>query len=281
MLRPAVFPAGEPIQDFEAPVWDPLFSVASGTWVDVPVPPLAAGASDVQLLAVRFVDPGHPESDLGPRYRLWLRNNSPEAIVTPFDVLALASNDQQFAAELPQASARLDGIEASEIVSVDLRLPVGALSLARDERGRPAPFSRLHVVVDSRGEISTDAIPTNNGAIVSRLDVLPVDPALFSADQSSGSVGSLLTLSGEGLGPEPGQVVVSVGDLQLNAQIEGWYDLGIRVQLPVLQLAEAQDVQLLVIRGDGVASNPLPFKLLPAEADGLPPALDDQARVEF
>ena len=38
--------------------------------------PWSPAQFDLQLLAVRFVDPGHPDQKLGPRYRVWFRNNS-------------------------------------------------------------------------------------------------------------------------------------------------------------------------------------------------------------
>lgn len=276
VVRPYDVPAGPELTDFEIPTWDLLYDVPSGTWVDVPLPQLATGADDLQLLAVRFVDPGHPERNLGPRYRVWLRNSGSRAIDTGFNVLVLAANDQRPDAASPQATVRVSTIDAGTIKAVDLRLPAAVASLSRDDQGRAAPFSQLHIVVDSHREVATDALPMNNGAIVPRREVLPVDPAIFSADQSEAAAGSLIVLAGEGFGPEPGQVVVSVGDLQLSAQIEGWYDLGIRIRLPELQLAAAQDVKLLVIRGDTAASNPISFKLLPGEAGNLPKAEPQQ-----
>ena len=272
VVRPYEYPAGPQLTNFDAPEWQLLYNVPSGTWVNVPPPNLLPGADDLQLLAVRFVDPGHPERDLGPRYRVWFRNNSQRAIDSGFNVLVLVSVDQQASEQNPQASVRVSSIDALAIKAVDLRLPMASATMARDEQGRAAPFTQLHVIVDSHVETTGDAIPLNNGAVVPRLDVLPVDPALFSADRSEGAVGSFVNLAGEGLGPEPGQVIISVGDLQLNAQIEGWYDLGIRVKLPELQLAGAQEVKILVIRGDSAASNPIPFTLLPKTAGDLPAA---------
>lgn len=267
--------------NLDPPVWLPLHEVAAGTWIDVPVPELAAGASDLQLLAVRFVDPGHPEQKLGPRYRVWLRNNGPAVNEGEFNVMILASDDSGPSKASPQAVGRVSSVEPGAIQAFDLRLPETATAMSRDENGRAVPFSQLHVVVDSHVELRADAIPANNGAIVPRQDIVPVDPSLFSADQTEVAVGSSVTLAGEGLGPEPGQVIVSVGDLQLNARIEGWYDLGIRVTLPELQLAGEQEVQLIVIRGDSAVSNPIPLKLLPQGGTELPKAELEPERLEF
>lgn len=289
VVRPLAVEAGPEwaMEPEEQPAaWQPLFAVASGTWVDVPLPELIPGSVDVQLLAVRFVDPGHPEKNLGPRYRVWLRNNGGQPIEAGFNVLALASADERATQLDPQATVRVERVAASAIQAVDIRLPVRSATMDIDEQGRATPFSFLRVIIDSHGEVARDAIPTNNGAVVRRLQVLPVDPAIFQADKNDAAVGSVVNLAGEGFGPEPGQVVVSVGELQLNAQIEGWYDLGIRVQLPALQLAAAQEVKLLVIRGDGAASNPLPFTLLSGDGAGLPPAepkedAEEPERLEF
>ena len=60
---------------WETPVFVPLPAVGCGTWVDLKPVVVAAATSDLQLVAVRFVDPGHPEEKLGPRYRVWFRNN--------------------------------------------------------------------------------------------------------------------------------------------------------------------------------------------------------------
>ena len=59
---------------------------------------------DLQLLAVRFVDPGHPEEKLGPRYRVWFRNNSDRRSTQPFNVMLFAGNDDQLTADLPAAA---------------------------------------------------------------------------------------------------------------------------------------------------------------------------------
>ena len=103
------------------PVWTPLPVVSCGTWVDVA--PVVVGAEyDLQLLAIRFVDGGHPEEQLGPRYRVWFRNNSTRAIHVPFNVMLFASVDGSLSDDLPQAGVRVTSIEAGEVQAVDVRL---------------------------------------------------------------------------------------------------------------------------------------------------------------
>ncbi len=241
------------------PVWYELPVAVCGTWIDVE-PVLIDEGLDLQLLAVRFVDPGHLELCEGPRFRVWARNNSARTIVKGFNVLLLAANTREAVTELPQAGVRVDSIEPGEIKAFDIRLPFEASTLGRDASGNATPFSQLHVLVDSHREIP-EAFEENNGAVIARGDILPVDPAIFGADSMTPLAGTELNIAGEGFGPEPGQVLVHVGGIELQAEIEGWYDLGVRVKLPSLALASPTDAQLIVIRGDTAASNPLPIQL--------------------
>ena len=257
---------------YDYPVWQPLPVVTCGTWIDVP-PVVYDSGTDLQLLATRFVDNGHPDQNLGPRYRVWLRNNGPLSTTVPFNVLLVAGNDLVPSVDLPQAGAIVNGIDAGEIQSVDIRLPLAANRLGLNPEGLRIPFNYLHVLVDSHREL-VESNESNNGSVVARNDILPVDPAVFSSDVSVGAPGTIINLAGEGLGPEPGQVIVSVNGLQLQAEIHGWYDLGVRIALPNIALAGAVDADILVIRGDGAAANPLDFDLVPAsmmDDASLPP----------
>jgi hypothetical protein len=256
------------------PTWQPLYTDVAGTWIDVPATVVDSG-NDVQLLAVRFVDPGHPEKQLGPRYRIWLRNNGTTPITTPFDVVLLAANAQEPSEGLPDAGVRVETMEVDQTQAVDIRLPFAANTLATDDQGRKVPFKYLHVFVDARRELN-DVTPDNNGAVIERSQIQQVDPAIFSADTDVAPSGGLLNIAGEGFGPEPGQVVITVQGLELQAQIHGWYDLGIHFQLPDLPLVTEAQAELIVVRGDGAASNPLPIKLTPAapapnEEEFVPP----------
>ncbi|MDC0176405.1 hypothetical protein OAJ60_05680, partial [Planctomycetaceae bacterium] len=95
------------------PTWISLPVVSSGTWVDVA--PARATGRDLQLLAVRFVDAGHPDQKLGPRYRVWFRNNSDKKIRDDFNVMLLASNDREPSRDIPQAGVEVDKIDAGAI----------------------------------------------------------------------------------------------------------------------------------------------------------------------
>jgi hypothetical protein len=249
---------------WQPPVWVTLPETPSGTWVDVQKPVVPEAQTDLQLLAVRFVDPGHPDEKLGPRYRVWFRNNSAEPIEKPFNVMLFAGNDDKLTADLPRSGVRVKAIEAGDIQSVDIRLPMEATTMWHDADGNPAPFQVLQAMVDANREI-VDATRTNNGAAISRDEVLSIDPAAFEADPTKLTAGSEMILAGEGLGPQPGQVLVSVGGKELQAEVLGWYDLGVRINVPRLELSEPTQAEVVVVRGDGAATNPVKVTLLPGE----------------
>lgn len=251
----------------EVPVWEPLPATACGTWVDVE-PIVVQQQYDLQLLAVRFVDPGHPEEQLGPRYRVWLRNNSNRPVTQPFNVTLVASNEAKPRPGSPQAGVRVISIEAGDTQSVDIRLPFEASQLGRDAAGQAIPFSTLHVLVDANREVP-EVNRGNNGVSLARAEVLPVDPAAFEVDPTDVQGGAEVALAGEGFGPEPGRLIVQISGQEVEMEILGWYDLGVRARLPRLGTVAPTQADLIVIRGDGAAANPLQITVTPGVA---PPA---------
>jgi hypothetical protein len=257
---------------YSYPVWQPLPVVASGTWVDLP-PATPVANVDLQLLAVRFVDNGHPDQNLGARYRVWLQNNSSAGINGAFNVLLMAGNSADASADLPQAGITIPSMDAGEMKVVDVRLPFAANRMNVVDN-RSTPFNFLHVLVDSHRQLE-DANPANNGAVLARDDILPVDPAAFAPDVTAAAPGALVSIAGEGFGPEPGRLIVSVNGEQTEAMVYGWYDLGVQFELPNVPVTEPTDAEVLVVRGDGAASNPVTVRLAPEtqlEDAALPPA---------
>ena len=248
--------------------------VSCGTWVDVPPVVVPPYRYDLQLLAVRFVDPGHPEERLGPRFRVWYRNNSAEPVTQGFNVVALASNDPLPRAGLPQAGVRVRSIAPGDTQSVDIRLPAEVNAMGRAPDGSPIPFSNMTVLVDANHEVP-DINPSNNGAQLAREEILPIDPASFEIDTKTGASTGVLGIAGEGYGPQPGQVMVHLGGTETQAEIVGWYDLGVQFKMPTLPLTSPAQAELVVIRGDGAAANPLPMTVMPAApaaaGPGYPP----------
>ena len=247
---------------WELPVWEPMPVADCGTWVDVAPVEVPAAQLDLQILAVRFVDPGHPEEKLGPRYRVWFRNNSTVAINRPFDVLLIAGNNGPLDDKSPTAGTRVASIAAGQTQAVDIRLPFEVQQMGLDEQGRPVPFSTLHVLVDANREID-ETSEINNGTQLAADLVLPVDPCAFEVKPKEVEAGGELLLAGEGLGPEPGRVLVHLGGIEMEAEIVGWYDLGVRFKAPALPLAGPVEAELIVIRQDGLAANPLTVTIGP------------------
>ncbi|HUQ70509.1 MAG TPA: hypothetical protein VM165_13340, partial [Planctomycetaceae bacterium] len=258
-----------PIVYYDYPVWQPLPVVTSGTWVDVP-PAIVDTGFDLQLLAVRFVDPGYKEENDGTRLRVWVRNNSRAAIGAPFNVTIVAANGTELAGDLPQAGVTVPSMDADEVVPIDLRLPYEANRMNILENGQRTPFTHLHILVDSHRDLQEND-EANNGAVIARTDILPVDPAAFSTDVTAAAPGQLVSLAGEGFGPEPGELLVIVGGKPVQAEIYGWYDLGVNFKLPNVDVNDATPVEILVVRGDGAASNPVTISLTPEQLLGQAP----------
>lgn len=253
----------QPWVAWDVPVWTPLPEVPAGTWVEVQRPVVAEEQFDLQVLAVRFVDPGHPDEKIGPRYRVWLRNNSQKAITQPFDVRLFATPGEQVVQNAPQAAVRVTAIEAGDTQSIDIRLPFQGTDAAPGAGDKP-PFQFLHAMADANREIR-DVNLANNGARVPIAEALPVDPAAFETDPKTVAAGGELVIAGEGFGPEPGKVVVHLGNIEMEAEVLGWYDLGVRLKMPDLPLAEATKADLVVIRGDGAAANPVNISVNPPQ----------------
>jgi hypothetical protein len=247
---------------WQTPVWNPLPEVSCGTWVDLSPVEIPAADADLQLVAVRFVDPGHPEEKLGPRYRVWFRNNGSQPITQPFSVMLLAGNDQRMVEGMAQAGVQVTAIDPGAIQSVDIRLPVDVLAMGRDAKGQPTPFSVLHAVVDANQQI-TETTKENNGVRLSPSDVLPVDPATFELKPTAARAGEEILLAGEGFGPQPGRVLVLVNGQELDGEILGWYDLGVQWTLPKLAINGPTEADVVVVRGDGAAANPMKITINP------------------
>jgi hypothetical protein len=272
ICRPIYYSPCSPWVAWQYPVWRPLPIVSCGTWVDVD-PVVLNNGVDLQLLATRFVDPGHPEQQLGPRFRVWFRNNSPFAINQPFNVLLIASTDANAYAGLPEAGVRISGMAAGETQSVDIRLPFAANVMGRDSQNHAVPFSYLNVLVDSHNELS-EVFEDNNGATLVRGDILPVDPVIFAADPAHIEPNGVMHLAAEGIGPEPGKVVIVIGDQEFEAEILGWFDLGVQIRIPDFELNSPTAADLVIVRGDGATSQPLTIEIDPGKTDS---AYEDQA----
>jgi hypothetical protein len=113
------------------------------------------------------------------------------------------------------------------------------------------------------GRVISETYESNNGAALPVGDIEPVDPAAFELDPKTSRVGGEVVVAGEGFGPQPGRVLLHLGGIEMEPEILGWYDLGVHLTLPELPLAGPTEAELIVIRGDGVAANPLQLQITP------------------
>lgn len=267
----------EPVEAVDYQVEEPVVINREGTpdsWVDDEPPAAQEGTDqadvDLELIAIRFVDNGNVEKNIGPRYRVLIRNNGKQPVDHPFNVAAVLGATEEPTERTPRAGKRVEGIDAGQTIAVDIRLPVEANTTAKDADGHSvAQFPKLGVMVDTRNEVE-EQNKENNGMALDRDSILMVDPVVFAADSKQVTLGQEIDLAGEGLGPEAGQVLVKVGNLELQAEIEGWYDLGVRIKMPSLPLAGDTKAELVVIRGDGAAANPMALAV--AATQSAPPA---------
>jgi hypothetical protein len=121
---------------------------------------VAVGGIDVEFTKIAQLDAGDPAKNLAPAYRVWFHNNSTVDINQPFDVSLLAANDEKLSEGLPSASVRVDSLAADETLSVDIRLPIAAMTMGTAD-GQPAPYAYVHTIIDSQNEL-VETNKTNN-----------------------------------------------------------------------------------------------------------------------
>lgn len=124
---------------------------------------------DVEFTSIRQLDAGDASQNLGPAYRVWFHNNTDADINQAFDVALLAANSTTLSADLPYAAVRVDGMAADETMSVDIRLPIGAMTMS-DSDGSQGAFADLHTVIDSQDEL-VETNKVNNHFVAARTDI--------------------------------------------------------------------------------------------------------------
>jgi len=142
-----------------------------GFWFggDYEVADVVEGGIDVEFTSIRQLDAGDPAKNLAPAYRVWFHNNTDVDINQPFDVAILASNEQKLTTNLPYSSVRIDGMAADETMSVDIRLPIEAMSMATVD-GQPGAYTFLHTIIDSQNEL-VETNKANNLSVYARQDI--------------------------------------------------------------------------------------------------------------
>jgi len=130
---------------------------------------VAVGGIDVEYSKIAQLDAGDATQNLGPAYRVWFHNNSSVDINQPFDVALLASNDGKLSQGLPYSSVRINSLAADETTSVDIRLPIAAMTMGSSD-GQPAPYAYVHTIIDSQQEL-VETNKANNLSVDSRDDI--------------------------------------------------------------------------------------------------------------
>jgi hypothetical protein len=128
-------------------------------------------AIDLELVEVRQLDRGDLAQDMGPAYRVTIRNKTGEAVPVPFTVALVGSIGRVPAADSAFAASRVNGLQAGQSLTVDVRLPATAFKLGLNADGQPVPFTWLTAVVDSHMEVEqadrqNDFVTMNRGEIV-------------------------------------------------------------------------------------------------------------------
>ena len=131
----------------------------------------------MQLIDLRFVDPGNPVEKVGPRFRVFFRNSSP-AISLPFDMVLAGGIDRQLKPGLPQAVERVSAMQPGQAIGVDVRLPIEAMAMTYPGEARPAPFSMLFVLIAGQQDLLGGA-KLQTLAVVPRIGIQPVELAVI------------------------------------------------------------------------------------------------------
>ncbi|MBX3415854.1 MAG: hypothetical protein KF708_24440 [Pirellulales bacterium] len=151
---------------------------------DLPTGQIDDTRPDLRVVEVRLVDAGNAAQNLGPCYRITVRNDSTVA-ASGFDVSLVAGIDFENAEEIAAESGRLEQLAGGETRSIDVRLPAEVFHLRRGAPSDEGAYRLLLVVVDAGNEIE-DSHVHNNRTALDRAEVRPVDWQLIS--QARGAV---------------------------------------------------------------------------------------------
>jgi hypothetical protein len=145
----------------------------------VPAPPVAAEPQqtalplDLELVEIRQLDRGNMAQNLGPAYRVTIRNKNGAAVTHEFNVALAASLGRQAAADSAFGMVRVNGLEAGQMLSVDVRLPAKALQLGQNADGQSVSFAYLTAVADSHQELP-ESDRANDFMVLARGEIVMV-----------------------------------------------------------------------------------------------------------
>jgi hypothetical protein len=166
--------ASEPAS--EEPVGEGALEVdpdaAEGTVVEPiavasPRDPAVQPELDVELVDVKMLTAGEREANMGPRFQVTVRNAG-KRDVEKFLISLVACKEVQIDSSSIHTSMPVERLAAGEERSLELTLPVEALSLNRDAKGRASPFNALIAAVDSDERVN-EGDEENNLALIDRV----------------------------------------------------------------------------------------------------------------
>lgn len=227
-----------------------------------PQPTMAIGATattpatDLALKSITLVDAGNRAAGEGPAYRVVIENPSLASVDAPFSVTAIAARaDRSFDEQTPRQDETVAALAAGKQATLEIRLPVAALTCETDPQGNAAPFSTLLVVIDGYGKVR-ESNRDNNAAALPRTDVAATLPTVSSIQASASAGSPELTVSGQSFGDAAGKLVLDLGSVRVPLEVISWNPQSIRVKLPVVEAAASVTTRLVVLRADGVMAEP-------------------------
>ena len=103
-----------------------------------------------------------------------------------------------------------------------------------------------------------------SGAETEAIPVIVMPASLAPEQMTESMVGSELRLGGLNFGAAPGRVELQVGnEIKLQATIANWTANEARITLPMLNLVEASEAQLLVFNASNELIDTVPVRMLP------------------
>jgi hypothetical protein len=149
------------------PVYTPVpQAVTAGTAVP-------STGTDLELVEVRQLDRGDMSKNLGPAFRLTLRNTSGAKVTQSFNVALMGSIGRVATPDSAVTTVRLEGLPAGQAHAVDVRLPAKSYTMGVNADGQQVPFTWLTAVLDTDGEVPQSS-RDNDFAIMNRSEIVMV-----------------------------------------------------------------------------------------------------------
>jgi hypothetical protein len=132
----------------------------------------AAPSLDIELVDVRLVDAGSMEHGVGPRFRLFCRNNG--TLEAPkFHVTVMADLGSTLTEKAHQVTVESVGIKPGKTQTVDIQMPLEILKMTSSKDRWARPFDLLGAMLDS-DESLTETNEKNNTLVLARDSIKPL-----------------------------------------------------------------------------------------------------------